>query len=134
LSGRKKARLREDIQRELSRILEFESRDPVVREAFPTLMDVRLTVDGRYANVYVAIAGDASRDEVEKALAQDRGFYRSMLAERLSLRHTPDLRFVMDDTVERSLRLEALLRDDDVEIRPQEEPAGQEGMDADGAS
>ena len=134
MSGRKKARLREDIQRELSRILEFESRDPVVREAFPTLMDVRLTVDGRYANVYVAIAGDASRDEVEKALAQDRGFYRSMLAERLSLRHTPDLRFVMDDTVERSLRLEALLRDDDVEIRPQEEPAGQEGMDADGAS
>jgi ribosome-binding factor A len=134
LSGRKKARLREDIQRELSRILEFESRDPVVREAFPTLMDVRLTVDGRYAKVYVALAGDASRDEVEKALTQDRGFYRSMLAERLSLRHTPDLRFVMDDTVERSLRLEALLRDDDVEIRPQEEPAGQEGMDADGAS
>jgi ribosome-binding factor A len=134
LSGRKKARLREDIQRELSRILEFESCDPVVREAFPTLMDVRLTVDGRYAKVYVALAGDASRDEVEKALTQDRGFYRSMLAERLSLRHTPDLRFVMDDTVERSLRLEALLRDDDVEIRPQEEPAGQEGMDADGAS
>lgn len=134
MSGRKKARLREDIQRELSRILEFESRDPVVREAFPTLMDVRLTVDGRYAKVYVALAGDASRDEVEKALTQDRGFYRSMLAERLSLRHTPDLRFVMDDTVERSLRLEALLRDDDVEIRPQEEPAGQEGMDADGAS
>jgi len=134
LSGRKKARLREDIQRELSRILEFESRDPVVREAFPTLMDVRLTVDGRYAKVYVALAGDASRDEVEKALTQDRGFYRSMLAERLSLRHTPDLRFVMDDTVERSLRLEALLRDDDVEIRPQEEPAGQEGIDADGAS
>ena len=134
MSGRKKARLREDIQRELSRILEFESRDPVVREAFPTLMDVRLTVDGRYAKVYVALAGDASRDEVEKALTQDRGFYRSMLAERLSLRHTPDLRFVMDDTVERSLRLEALLRDDDAEIRPQEEPVGQEGMDADGAS
>jgi ribosome-binding factor A len=134
LSGRKKARLREDIQRELSRILEFESRDPVVREAFPTLMDVRLTVDGRYAKVYVALAGDVSRDEVEKALAQDRGFYRSMLAERLSLRHTPDLRFVIDETVERSLRLEALLRDDDAEIRPEEKPAGGDGADADGTS
>jgi len=134
LSGRKNARLREDIQRELSGILEFESRDPVVREAFPTLMDVRLTVDGRYANVYVAIAGDVSRDDVEKALAHDRGFYRSMLAERLSLRHTPDLRFVMDETVERSLRLEALLRDDDAEIRPAEENAGRDGMDEDGAS
>jgi ribosome-binding factor A len=134
LSGRKKARLREDIQRELSSILEFESRDPVVRDAFPTLMDVRLTVDGRYAKVYVAIAGDVSRDDVEKALAHDRGFYRSMLAERLALRHTPDLRFVIDETVERSLRLEALLRDDSAEIRPEETPADQEEMGEEGTS
>jgi ribosome-binding factor A len=134
LSGRKSARLREDIQRELSRILEFESRDPVVRDAFPTLMDVRLTVDGRYANVYVAIAGDVSRDDVEKALAHDRGFYRSMLADRLALRHTPELRFVIDETVERSLRLEALLRDDGAEIHPVEGTAGRDGLDEDEAS
>jgi ribosome-binding factor A len=113
LSGRKNARLREEIQRELSDILEFESRDPVVRDAFPTLMDVRLTVDGRYAKVYVAVGSDVDRDAVEKALAQDRGFYRSMLAERLSLRYTPELRFVLDETVERSLRLASLLKDDD---------------------
>ena len=81
LSGRKNARLREDIQRELSSILEFEGRDPVVREAFPTVMDVRLSVDGRYAKVYVAVVGDVDREALEKALAQDRGFYRSMLAE-----------------------------------------------------
>jgi ribosome-binding factor A len=134
VSGRKSARLREDIQRELSRILEFESRDPVVREAFPTLMDVRLTVDGRYANVYVAVAGDVSRDDVEKALAHDRGFYRSMLADRLALRHTPELRFVIDETVERSLRLEALLRDDGAEIHPVEGTAERAGLDEDEAS
>jgi ribosome-binding factor A len=134
VSGRKSARLREDIQRELSRILEFESRDPVVREAFPTLMDVRLTVDGRYANVYVAVAGDVSRDDVEKALAHDRGFYRSMLADRLALRHTPELRFVIDETVERSLRLEALLRDDGAEIHPVEGTAERVGLDEDEAS
>ncbi|MCX6098526.1 MAG: 30S ribosome-binding factor RbfA, partial [Candidatus Bipolaricaulota bacterium] len=100
----------------------------------PTLMDVRLTVDGRYANVYVAIAGDVSRDDVAKALAHDRGFYRSMLADRLSLRHTPELRFVMDETVERSLRLESLLRDDGAEIRPSAENVGQDGVDEDVAS
>lgn len=118
MSGRKRARLREDIQRELSGILEFESRDPVVRAAFPTLMDVRLSVDGRYAKVYVAVGGDVASDDVEKALAQDRGFYRSMLAERLSLRHTPELRFVIDETVERSLRMQALLRDEGDDLRP----------------
>ena len=118
MSSRKNARLREDIQRELSDILEFESRDPVVREAFPTLMDVRLTVDGRYAKVYVAVAAEVDRDLVAKALDQDRGFYRSMLAERLSLRYTPELRFVLDETVERSLRLDTLLRDDDRSLEP----------------
>jgi ribosome-binding factor A len=112
VSGRKSARLREDILRELSDILEFESRDPVVRSAFPTLMDVRLSEDGRYAKVYVAVAGEVDRADVERALAQDRGFYRSSLAERLSLRYTPELRFVIDETVERSLRLQSLLRDD----------------------
>jgi ribosome-binding factor A len=123
LSGRKNARLREDIQRELSGILEFESRDPIVRAAFPTLMDVRLSVDARYAKVYVAVGGDVDRSEVEKALAQDRGFYRSMLAERLSLRHTPELRFVIDETVERSLRMQALLHDDGEGLRPGPEAA-----------
>lgn len=113
MSGRKNARLREEIQRELSGILEFESRDPVVRDAFPTLMDVRLTIDGRYAKVYIAVGSDVDRADVQRALEQDRGFYRSMLAERLSLRYTPELRFVLDETVERSLRLSSLLRDED---------------------
>jgi len=126
LSGRKNARLREDIQRELSSILEFEGRDPVVREAFPTVMDVRLSVDGRYAKGYVAVAGEVDREAREKDLAQDRGFYRSMLAERLSLRHTPELRFVIDETVERSLRMQDLLRDDGLGL--------DSGTRADGAS
>lgn len=113
MSGtRKNARLREDIQRELSNILEFESRDPVVRGSFPTLMDVRLSVDARYARVYVALGGDVDRDAVAEALARDRGFYRSMLADRLSLRHTPELRFILDESVERSLHLNRLLADD----------------------
>ncbi len=127
MSGRKNARLREDIQRELSGILEFESRDPVVRAAFPTLMDVRLSVDGRYAKVFVALAGDVAREDVEKALTQDRGFYRSMLAERLALRHTPELRFVLDETVERSLRLQELLREDDARDGSAGETSGHEG-------
>ena len=117
MSGsRRKARTREDIQRELSAILEFESRDPVVRAAFPTVMDVRLSVDGRYAKVYIALGADAVPAEVERALAEDRGFYRSLLAERLALRHTPELRFVIDETVERAMRLDAILRDEEQDL------------------
>ena len=110
---RRLARLQEDIQRELAAIVEFESRDPVVRDAFPTVMDVSLSIDGRHAKVYVGAGTDVDSDAFLKALKRDQGFYRSELASRLATRHTPELQFIIDLTVERSLRLERLLRDDD---------------------
>jgi len=120
MSGsRRLQRLREEIQRELAAIIEFESRDPVVREAFPTVMDVRLSSDARYARVYIAVGADANRESLLAALNRDRGFCRSELAQRLSLRHTPDLRFIIDEAVERSLHLEKLLRDEDVDLEPE---------------
>ena len=115
---RRLARLQEDIQRELAAIVEFESRDPVVRAAFPTVMDVSLSVDGRHAKVYVAAGTEIDPDTFLSALSRDQGFYRSELASRLDTRHTPALHFIIDLTVERSLRLEQLLRDDD-EPRPE---------------
>jgi ribosome-binding factor A len=116
-SKRRLARLREEIQRELASIVEFESRDPVVRAAFPTVMEVRLSPDARHAKVYVAAgADDADRDAFYLALVRDRGFYRSELAERLSLRHTPEIQFVIDEAVERSIRLGELLREDDKDL------------------
>jgi len=110
---RRLARLQEDIQRELAAIVEFESRDPIVRNAFPTVMDVSLSIDGRHAKVYVGAGTDIEPEKFLKALKRDKGFYRSELASRLATRHTPELQFVIDQTVERSLRLEQLLRDDD---------------------
>jgi len=111
-SKRRLDRLREEIQRELAAIVEFESRDPVVRESFPTVMEVRLSPDARHAKVYVAAGADIDRDTLQAALLRDRGFYRSELADRLALRHTPELQFVIDEAVERSIRLGEILRED----------------------
>ena len=113
MSQRKRARLREDLQRELAAIVEFESRDPIVRTAFPTVMDVQLSPDARYARVFVAAGAPVDKDVLVRALEHDRGFYRSLLAERRDLRHTPEVRFVIDETVERAMRLEEILRSDE---------------------
>jgi len=121
--GRHRERLREEIQRELAAIIEFESRDPTVREAFPTVMDVRLSVDARYAKVYVATAAPTDKELLLAAMTRDRGFYRSLLAERLSLRYTPELRFVIDETVEQAIRLDGLLKEESDEIRPGADPS-----------
>ncbi len=115
--GRGRARAREDIKRELSTIVEFEARDPVIRDAFPTVMDVKLSVDGRYAKVYIAL-GDVTADKAEiiKAFARDRGFFRTQLAKRLTTRYTPQIEFVLDETVEWAMRLGKLLQDEDDEL------------------
>jgi ribosome-binding factor A len=113
--GRFVERVREEIRRELSAIVEFEAKDPVLREAFPTVMDVRLSPDLRYAKVYVALgASDADPAEVLAAFKRDRGFLRTELARRLELRYTPDLGFLLDEVVERAMRVDRLLEDDDV--------------------
>lgn len=119
--GRARERVREELKRVLSQIVEFEARDPLIRASFPTVMDVRLSVDLRYATVYVALAKPPEqRAEVLAAFHRDRGFFRSQLAKnkKLSLRHVPELEFALDETVEWSLRLERLLADEDDALGP----------------
>ncbi|HDL86009.1 MAG TPA: 30S ribosome-binding factor RbfA [Candidatus Acetothermia bacterium] len=115
--GRGRARTREEVKRELSTIVEFEARNPVIRDAFPTVMDVKLSVDGRYAKVYIALGvATAVNAEIVKAFKRDRGFFRTQLAKRLTTRYTPQLEFIMDETVEWAMRLEKLLQDEDDEL------------------
>ena len=112
-----KAKEREEIKRELSTIVEFELRDPVISSALPTVMDVKLSADARYAKVYIAVgAADVDKGEVLKAFSRDRGFFRAHLARRLTSRYTPDLEFFLDETVEWAVRLNKLLQDEDDEF------------------
>ncbi|MCD6365813.1 MAG: 30S ribosome-binding factor RbfA [Planctomycetes bacterium] len=116
--GHIRERAREEIKRELSRIVEFETRDPLIQDAFPTVMDVTLSVDLRYAKVYVALGSPADKHAVLAAFKRNRGFFRSELARSLPLRYTPQLSFILDETVERSLRFEQLLQDESDAPRP----------------
>ncbi len=117
-NGRSHARLCAEIKREVSQIVEFEARDPILQEALPTVMAVKLSVDARYAKVYVALA-NGSREEKLETMAifrRERGFFRTKLAHRLSLRYTPELEFILDETVERTIRIDQILSHEDDEL------------------
>ncbi len=120
MTGRRaRERMRKEIERELSAIIEFETRDPVIKDAFPTLMEIRLSVDARHAKVYVSFAAPPEdKTTVIAAFQRDRGFFRSELAKRLVLRYTPELHFVLDETVEWMLKIDRLLNDEDDEQQP----------------
>jgi len=94
---RARARLAELIAREIADILEFEAKDPVLREALPTILGVELSPNGQEAKVLVYISGtDEERARVMAAFAKDTGFLRSALAKRLQIRRVPRLTFALD--------------------------------------
>jgi ribosome-binding factor A len=99
---RARARLAELIAREIADILEFEAKDPVLREALPTILGVELSPDGQEAKVLVYISGtEEERARVMAAFAKDTGFLRSALAKRLQIRRVPRLTFALDTSPDR---------------------------------
>lgn len=76
-----------------------------------SITDVELTEDLRYARVYVSILGSEEQErEAFAAIRHAAGFLRRELAQRLSLRHVPELAFFVDPSVQRGARINELLR------------------------
>ena len=104
----KSSRNNEDIRRELCAILRT-LKDPRIS---PLLSVVRVDVanDLSYATCYVScLEGMEKTKESVKGLKSASGYIRRELGHALTLRHTPELRFVADDSIEHSARINRIL-------------------------
>lgn len=103
-------KINEEIRRELSAIIRDlkDSRIPMMT----SIVAVRVTNDLSYAKVYVSVMGD---EEVQKkALAGLRsaaGFVRREVGHRLTLRHTPEVLFELDHSIEHGAHINQMLND-----------------------
>ena len=95
-------RVASDMQRELGNILLLEAKDEDFKNV--TITDVEVTNDLSFAKIYFTTTDN--REKVEKDLNNAAGFFRSMLAERLEIRHTPELRFIFDESIEYGAQIE----------------------------
>ena len=103
-------RIGQRIQQELAELLQKEVADP--RLAMVTITDVDVDRELAFATIFVSSLGEDDRkDDVLRALHRARGFLRSALAARISLRTFPQLRFRWDATPARGERIEELLRE-----------------------
>lgn len=106
--SRRSDRVGDLIRAELSDLLLREVKDPRVKLASITEVDV--TSDLRRAVVKVSVLGEEEhRLETVEALRHARGFLRTELAHRLRLRVTPELNFELDRGAEHSQRISELL-------------------------
>ena len=112
--GKRSQKVAETLRAELmNMLLAGEVHDPGVQTA--TVSAVVLTDDLRLAKIYVRTleleADERAQRAVLKALERAKGYLRRELAQRLSLRYAPELRFYYDESIDRGRELEALLRD-----------------------
>jgi ribosome-binding factor A len=85
---------------------------------FVTVTEVRVSPDLRHARVSVSVLGTPQeRQETFDALVRATGYIRRLIGARIRLRHTPELIFTYDDSIERGERMMRLF--DEMEIEDQ---------------
>lgn len=100
-------RLGDQIQRELSDLVQRELRDP--RVGMITITAVDVSPDFSHAKVLFTVLEKEKLPGTLAGLKRSAGFLRSQLAKRLKLYTTPGLRFEYDESVERGDRLSRLI-------------------------
>ena len=99
----------EDIMRELTAILRT-VKDPRVAGHLLSILRVEVTRDMSYATVFIsAMEGFDTAKAAVKGLSSAAGYMRRELGNALCLRHTPELRFVADDSIAYSAGISATL-------------------------
>ena len=108
------------IKKEISSLIQFQLKDPNV--GFVTITDVSVTSDYSIAKIYVTFLGKQPRNEAGlRALNHSKGYLRSELAKRLSIRKCPELIFLHDDALEKGNRIERLLYDINKDLKEKEQ-------------
>ncbi len=110
-------RVAEQIRGELSQILRDEVRDPRLR--LVTITRVKLASDLGAATIFYSPLGedpsDARAAELNAAMVAVTGFVRRSLSKRVKLRHTPSLRFILDDSIAEGSQTLSLIRSLDIQ-------------------
>jgi ribosome-binding factor A len=104
----KKEKLNNIIQRELSSILQTEVRNSSI--GFCTITGVETTNDLSISKVYVSFLNKNTKKSME-ALEKSKGYIRSLLAKRLTIRKCPELHFVLDTSLEYGNKIESIIHE-----------------------
>ena len=100
-------RLNHAFQEEISMILMTEIKDEDIK--FVTITGVDTTSDLSYAKVYFTVLDETKKETTLEAFTGAASFIRSKLAERVEIRHTPELKFIYDTSIEYGNHIEEII-------------------------
>ena len=100
-------RLSNNILEVLSKIIFEEVKNPIIKSVI--LTSCKVTNDLSFAKVYFKCMNE-DKDVVMKELEEAKGFLRGKISENIDIRHTPELVFVYDNSIEYGMNIERIIQ------------------------
>ena len=124
----KNTRINMEVQRELSEIIRSGIKDPRIHP-MTSVVSVEVTPDLKYCKAFISVLGneDAGKATIE-GLKSAEGFVRRELARRVNLRNTPQIKFILDQSIEYGVNMSHLIDEVTKDLHG-EAPADEEPLD-----
>lgn len=101
----KNIRVNDEVMRELSNIIRGEVKDPRINP-FTSVVAVEVAPDLKTAKAYISVLGDEkSQADTIAGLKSAEGYIRSKLAKSINLRNTPEIKFILDQSIEYGINM-----------------------------
>ena len=109
MSSRRLEKAAEAVREVVSMAILTELSDPRVRDVTVTYVEV--SGDLRHAKVHVSVMGDEAHQKLTlRGLQSAAGFLQSKIAQRIEIRYTPKLSFLLDQGVKQSIAVAQILQ------------------------
>ena len=103
-NSNKNKRINGEVMKVISEAIRY-SKDPRI-SPMTSVMEVEVAPDLKTCKVWVTVMGDEEdRLRTQEGLKSASGYIRSTLAKELNMRYTPELRFIMDDSIEYAINM-----------------------------
>ena len=107
----KNTRINGEVQKELSKIIREEIKDPRIHP-MTSVMAVEVAPDLETCKAFISVLGnEEAKQSTIKGLKNAEGYIRRELARTLNLRNTPEIRFILDESIEYGVNMSKLIDD-----------------------
>ncbi len=107
----KSTRINGEVQRALAEIIRGDMKDPRIH-LMTSVTGVEVAPDLKSCKAWISVLGDEQEQaDTLAGLKSAEGFIRSQLAHKVNLRHTPELRFILDQSIAYGVAMSKLIDD-----------------------
>ena len=105
----KNTRINGEVLKELSNIIRSEIKDPRINP-MTSVVAVEVAPDLKTCKAYISVLGDEkSQKDTITGLKSAEGYIRRQLAKTVNLRNTPEIRFILDQSIEYGINMSKLI-------------------------